>query len=47
MIIKHFNSIEFDEQKEKLDLFKSTLASVNNDDYSDEQLNCFMSGKLF
>ena len=35
------------EQKEKLDLFKSTLASVNNDDYSDEQLNCFMSGKLF
>ena len=47
MIIKHFNSIEFNEQKEKLDLFKSTLASANNDDYSDEQLNCFMSGKLF
>lgn len=47
MIINHFNSAEFDEELVKLDLYKSTLSSVNNDDYSDEQLNCFMSGKLF
>ena len=47
MIINHFNSEEFDEELVKLDLYKSTLSSVNNDVYSDEQLNCFMSGKLF
>ena len=46
MIINHFNSEEFDADKHKLDLFKSTI-SENNINYSDEQLSCFMSGSLF
>ncbi|MCT7563348.1 DNA cytosine methyltransferase [Aliarcobacter butzleri] len=47
MIVQHFNSEEFDIEKHKLDLFKSTIESTNNIDYSDEQLSCFMSGSLF
>ena len=47
MIINHFNSQEFDEELAKLESYKTTLESVNNKDYSDEQLNCFMSGRLF
>lgn len=46
MIINHFTSEEFDADKHKLDLFKSTI-SVNNINYTDEQLSCFMSGSLF
>ena len=47
MIINHFNAEEVDEELVKLQMFKSTLASANNKDYSDEQLSCFMSGTLF
>lgn len=46
MIVNHFNTEEYDEELEKLKLFKSTL-SVNNIDYSDEQLKSFSSGTLF
>ncbi len=47
MIVEHFNSEEFDEIQYKLDLFKSTLKSSNNNDYTDNQLACFMTGSLF
>lgn len=47
MIIEHLNSEEFDEVQYKLDLFKSTLKGSNNNDYTDNQLACFMTGSLF
>lgn len=47
MIVNHFSSSEYDEKLEKLNKFKSTIAASNNVEYSDTQLNCFMSGSLF
>lgn len=47
MIVNHFSSLEYDEKLEKLNKFKSTIATSNNVEYSDTQLNCFMSGSLF
>lgn len=47
MIIEHLNSEEFDEAQYKLEQFKSSLKSANNNDYTDNQLACFMSGTLF
>lgn len=46
MIVNHFNSVEIDKEAIKLEEFKSTM-SMNNSDYGDEQLSCFMSGSLF
>lgn len=47
MIVEHFNSVEYDKELEDLNAFKSSLIASNNIDYSDDQLNCFMSGTLF
>ncbi|AXH16320.1 hypothetical protein CP985_14395 [Malaciobacter mytili LMG 24559] len=46
MIVQHFNSIEYDEEKEKLLAFKEKI-NTTNVDYTNDQISCFFNGTLF